>query len=263
MNSNLYIRKNLYALACATYISFFPAFGFSADVVPGKISKVRLYTDRAEVTRSVQRKIPAGQSQFSIGPLPDSVRPNSVRVSLVGNSSARLVNVKTSRDYGGNFLSDEITKQEKIVQSIEKELRAAQDLLKTLDLQLKFINLLVDSESKKGKPNSNKVDSNQTGPEDWDRTLSFVSTRGTQLHEKRRKAEDKFSEIEKQLKAAKKKLQDLQSGIKKTAHRVILDWKNPSETISNIEITYQVSNTRWKPVYQLSADTEKKSLTVL
>jgi uncharacterized protein (TIGR02231 family) len=263
MVSKLFIRKNLFALACATFVSLLPAFGFSADVVPGKISKVRLYTDRAEITRSIKRKILAGKSQFSVGPLPDSVRPNSVRVSLIGNSSARLVNVKTSRDYGGNFLSDEITKQEKIVQSIKKELRATQDLLKTLDLQLDFINLLVNLESEKGKPYSNGINSNQTGPKDWDQTLKFVSTRGTQLHQDRRKAEDSLAEIGRQLKAAKKKLQDLQSGIKKTAHRVILDWKSPSESISDIEITYQVSNTRWKPVYQLSADTEKKSLTVL
>ncbi len=250
-------------MACATFFSLLPTFGFSADIVSGKISKVRLYTDRAEVTRLIQRKIPAGESQFSVGPLPDSVRPDSVRVSLVGDSPARLVNVKTNRDYGGNFLSDDIGKQEKIVQSIEKELRAVQDLLKTLNLQLEFIDLLVESESVKGKPYSNRIDSAQTGPKDWEQTLNFVSTRGIQLHEERRKAEDNLSEIEKKLNAAKKKLQDLQSGVKKTAHRVILDWKSPSESNLNIEITYQVSNTRWKPVYQLSADTEKKSLTVL
>ncbi len=263
MSTNLFIRKNLFVLACATFVSLLPTFGFSADVVPGKISKVRLYTDRAEVTRFVQRKISAGKSQFSVGPLPDSVRPNSVRVSLIGNSPSRLVNVKTSRDYGGNFLSAEITKQEKIVQLIEKELRTTQDLLKTLDLQLDFISLLVNSESEKGKSYSNRIGNDQTGPKDWDQTLSFVSTKGTQLHQERRKAEDGLTQIGKQLKAAKKKLQDLQSGIKKTSHRVILDWKSPSESISDIEITYQVSNTRWKPVYQLSADTEKKSLTVL
>jgi hypothetical protein len=94
--SNLFIRKILFALACATLVSLLPSFGFSSDVVAGKISKVRLYTDRAEITRSIQRKILAGKSQFSVGPLPDSVRPNSVRVSLVGNSPARLVNVKKS-----------------------------------------------------------------------------------------------------------------------------------------------------------------------
>lgn len=250
-------------MACATFFSLLPEFGFSADIVSGKISKVRLYTDRAEVTRSLKRKIPIGKSQFSMGPLPDSVRPNSVRVSLVGNSPARLVNVKTIRDYGGNFLSEDITKQEKIVQSIQKELGVTHDLLKTIDLQLRFIRRLVDSESGKGQLNSNNVSNNQTGPKDWNQTLNFVSTRGNQLHQEHRKAENNLIEIEKKLKAANKKLQDLRSGIKKTAHRVILDWKSSSESISDIEITYQVSNTRWKPVYQLSADTDNKSLTVL
>ncbi len=250
-------------MACVASFTLLPAFCVSATTVPGKISKVRLYTDRAEVTRLIQRKIPAGKSQFSIGPLPDSLRPNSVRVSLVSESPARLVNVKTSRDYGSNFLSDDIIKQENIVQSIEEELKAAQDSIKTLDLQLEFINLLVDSESDRGKQYSTKIDGVKTGPKDWDQTLNFVSTRGNQLLTDRRKAEDSKTKIEKQLKAEKKKLQELQSGIKKTAHCVILDWKSPSESTLDIEVTYQVSNTRWKPVYQLSADTEKKSLTVL
>ena len=262
MVTNLFIKKILFALACVAFVILLPSFGFSADIVPGKISKVRLYTDRAEVTRSIKRKILAGKSQFSVGPLPDSIRSNSVRVSLIGDSPARLINVKTSRDYDKNFLSDDITKQEKIVQSIEKEVRATQNLLKTLDLQIEFINLLVNSESEKGKLYSNGTNK-QTGPKDWDQTLNFVSTRGAQFHQKLSKTEDDLAETEKQLKAAKKKLQDLQAGIKKTAHRVILDWKSPSESVSDIEITYQVSNTRWKPVYQLSADTEKKSLTVL
>ncbi len=263
MTFNIFNKKNLLALLFAIFIALLPTLGFPVDIVSGKISKVRLYTDRAEVTRFIQRKIPAGKYQFSVGPLPDSVRSDSVRVSLVGSSLARLVNVKTKRDYGEDFLSDEIIKQEKIVQSIKKEFRAAQDLLKTLDLQLEFIDLLVDSESEKGKPYSIIGDDNQTGPKDWDRALNFISTRGSQFREERRKAEDNRSKIEKQLQAAEKELRDLQSGIKKTSHRVILDWKSPSESISDVEITYQVTNTRWKPVYQLSADTEKKNLTIL
>jgi|TARA_B110000438_G_C15753256_1_gene623971 hypothetical protein len=128
-------KKSILALVLFSYNALVPSLSYCYDIIQGKISKVRLYTDRAEITRSIQQNIPAGKSSFSEGPMPNSIRPASVRVSLIGNSSARIINVKTTKDFGGDFLSEDIVKQEEVVNLIQKELDTAQGLLKIINIQ--------------------------------------------------------------------------------------------------------------------------------
>jgi hypothetical protein len=56
----------------------------------GKIQKVKLYTDRAEIFRQIPLQIPVGSSDLIIGPFPASLTPDSLRISPGKSSSIRI-----------------------------------------------------------------------------------------------------------------------------------------------------------------------------
>ena len=196
---------------------------------------------------------------ISVTKIPGTVDPQSARVVQVDGSKLEITHVKTVKQFGSKYLSEDINKQEEVVRKLQGRFDSVEDAIATLKLQLDFINLLVQKESKKEQaPDIGK----SVGIKAWDKVLEFVSSRGSKFRNELREAQNRQQEVSKELGAEKKKLEDLLRGTKKVFYNVDIEVTAEEGGARSLALTYQVRNTGWRPIYHFRANTETKDLTV-
>jgi uncharacterized protein (TIGR02231 family) len=217
---------------------------------PGKIQKVRLYTDRAEIFRQVPLQVPMGQSEILLGPLPGSIIPDSIRIFPATDSSIQIGNFSIQKAYKTRFLDDSIQKQEARTQQFRLKLNSINDELNTLNDQINYIENL----------NGETIPSNiLPGQDYWDSILEFKATRGKIRRDRFRETQIKSQKAEKEFKVEEKLLQDMKEGTKKEATYISVNIGS-KDSIANLNVSYQIRNTSWKPAYRVRTDTIKKSI---
>ena len=233
------------------YIPNLQASQKTQPVKAGKIQKVRLYTDRAEIFRQASLQLSPGSSDIVIGPLPHSMITDSIRISPETNSPIQLGHFSVQKIYQTQFLDDSIQKQEARVNEFSLKLNAIKDELANLEHQLSYI------ENLSGEKNLSNI---TPGPDYWDSILNFKATRGKIKRDQYRETSNKSQTAEKLLKVAEKKLADMKAGINKEAKYIHITLRTPQSTASNLDISYQIRNASWKPAYRIRTDTRQQSI---
>ncbi len=236
-----------------------PVYVWGGESLKGEVVRVRLYSDRAEVTRLVKSRIGEGMNSLVVEGLPSSVLADSTRVKQVDGDPVEITHVNSVRRFGSRYLSAEINKQEEIVKTLQGRIGEVEDEIDTVQQQLDFISLLVQKETDKIKAD---LSASGDRPASWDKILDFISSRGLKLRNSLHPLESKKKDLAKELEAEKKKLQDLVRGARKVFYDVELEFASGKPGPRGFELTYQVRNTGWRPVYHLRADTEKKAVSI-
>ena len=239
------------------FLLFFciPNIGASQQVQPiqaGKIQKVRLYTDRAEIFRQTPLQFSPGTSDVVIGPFPTSMITDSVRISPETGSSVQIGHFSIQKTYQTQFIDDSIQKQEARVDQLRLKLNSIKDEILNLKHQLDFINNL------SGEKEHSKV---MPGPDYWDSILEFKATRGKIKLDLHRETLAKSQTVEKELTVEEKKLADMKAGTKKETKYIHIHLKSTQSVAGHLDISYQTRNTNWRPAYVLRTNTTQKSLT--
>jgi uncharacterized protein (TIGR02231 family) len=232
------------------YIPNLEASQLTQPIKAGKIKKVRLYTDRAEIFRQVSIQLPIGSSNIVVGPFPNSVIADSIRISPETDSPMQIGHFSIQKTYQTQFLDDSIQKQEARVNRFRLKLNSIKDELVNLEHQLNYI------ENLSGEKNRSNV---APGPTYWDSILEFKATRGKIKRDQHRETFVRFQIAEKEFTVEEKQLADMKVGTKKEAHYIHVSLRSMQSIASHLDISYQIRNTSWKPTYRLRTDTRKKS----
>ena len=233
------------------YVPGLEASQQTQPIKPGKIQKVRLYTDRAEIFRKTAIHLPKGSSDTVIGPFPTSMIIDSIRISPETDSLIQIGNFSIQKTYQTRFLDDSIQKQEARVDQLRLKHNSIRDELGNLEHQLNYI------ESLSGEKNQSNV---LPGPDYWDSVLEFKATRGKIRRDRHRETLIKSQVAEKFLLVEEKKLADMKAGTKKEANYIQVNLRSNQSTTTHIDISYQIRNTSWKPAYRLRTDTQQQSI---
>ena len=100
-------------------LNILPIATEASDIVFGKINKVKLYSDRAEVYRELKVRLSGNRTSITVGPFPDKLIANSLRVFPKDNSSLQVGNFQLERVFESSFTSQPIQKQNELVKSIQ------------------------------------------------------------------------------------------------------------------------------------------------
>lgn len=217
----------------------------------GKIQKVRLYTDRAEIFRQASLQFSPGSSDVVIGPFPNSMITDSIRISPGAGSSVQIGHFSIQKTYQTQFLDDSIQKQEARVDRLRLKLNSIKDELLNLKHQLDYIDNLSGE-----KEHSNVL----PGPEYWDSILEFKATRGKTKRDRHRNTLVESHTAEKELKVEEKKLADMKGGTKKEAQYIHIHLRSTQPIAGHLDISYQTRNTNWRPAYTLRTNTTQQSV---
>ncbi len=217
----------------------------------GKIQKVRLYTDRAEIFRQTSLQFSPGSSDVVIGPFPNTMITDSVRISPGTDSSIQIGHFSIQRTYQTRFLDDSIQKQEARVDRFRLKLNSIKDELLNLKHQLDYIDNLSGE-----KEHANVL----PGPEYWDSILEFKATRGKIKRDRHREILVESQIAAKELKVEEKKLADMKVGTKKETQYIHIHLRSTRSFAGHLDISYQTRNTSWRPAYLLRTNTVQRSV---
>jgi uncharacterized protein (TIGR02231 family) len=236
-------------------LNFIPIATEASDIVFGKINKVKLYSDRAEVYRDLKVRLSGNKTSITVGPFPDKLIANSLRVLPKDNSSLQVGNFQLERVFESTFTSQPIQKQNELVKSIQKILDTMKDDLNVYDDQIRFIEGLHQSDSQTASENSR-------GPDFWNSVLTFKASKGKTTRELRRKLNIQIQNEQERLKNEKAKLKEMMAGSKKGHYIASLDIDSSSPSETHLGIVYQIRNAGWRPAYQLHANTNTNKTTL-
>ena len=227
----------------------------ASEIILGKINKVKLYSDRAEVYREINILLNESPSQITIGPLPEKLIPNSFRVYTNNNSSAQINNFQLERVFESTFISQPIQKQNDLVKEIQKNISMLQDELEVYVDQIQFIESV-------HQPLSPTHTGNNPGPDYWESILNFKSEQGRATRELRRNLKIKIETNKDKLENETKKLNTMTADSKKGHYIATLDITSKSTDETKLGIIYQIRNAGWRPTYHLKANTKDNKITL-
>ena len=115
----------------------------SEMVVEPEISEVKVYISGAEVFRTFKVEVPQGRSQIVVQGLPSQVSDYETYTSQRG-TDIRVVDTSTETRYTTEPFSDAIVEIDKKIDALNQKISLHEDELKSIELELDFIQQLVE-----------------------------------------------------------------------------------------------------------------------
>ena len=156
--------------------------------------------------------------------------------------------------------SDEkIASLDQRIHELQAELKSVGDHLATAQLQQDFITNL--SEQSIGKVAKNLA----SGKTDLDKTeslLNFVGQHHQNLSEQMQQHQEQMRQLQLEIKALEQQKSLLRNPSKTRHYALMVNVEVAGDGDFTLEVTYQVSNARWVPRYDLSINTVQKQLAL-
>jgi uncharacterized protein (TIGR02231 family) len=252
--------------AQATLCSVVPAAGFCPPLplqrveVDSEIAMVTVFKDRAQVFRSARVKLLAGEYSllFAKGMWSEADR-KTLQVSI-----ARGVASTVLRSVQFKSISD--------VKDVRPEKRAAQEKIRTLEVELAAIEdrlTMIHAKWCAYEQVLRKITGANTNypgvydPDSWARVMEFASKGMGQIKVTERLIKTEIEEKREQVAQARKELRALGSDEQRTTRDVAeVLLKAVADVELELLLSYVVRNASWEPVYDIRVDNKDKKVAV-
>lgn len=230
-----------------------------SKTVDSQIVAVAVYSDQALVTRRGVVSLTGQERELIITPLPNTLEPDSVRVSGAGKVAVRLLGVNTERIFSTEPVGENLSQLTKQIQSLEAEWRCLQAQIDGLALQSRFIEGLRESTQ---EPFAQSLSRKNLSLSE---TLDFVNFLGSQYTEyaiNTQECKSQQQELDKQLQALRQQLQQTQTPHSKESFSLTVTVEPEGAGEFELEMSYVVNFASWTPLYDLRVSTVSHSLNL-
>jgi uncharacterized protein (TIGR02231 family) len=234
----------------------------TSKTVETEITSVTVYTDQALVTRRGTVELIGEEQKLVIEQLPVTLKSDSVRVGGSGKIAVRILGVNVERIYTNEPLGARISQITQHIEQLESEMNYLQAQLDGLALQSRFIEGLRE---KTEEPFAQSISrKNLTLSE----TLDFVNFLGSQITEygiATRDYSNRKKEIDKELKALQKQLQQVQTPHPKESFKLVVDIEASGTgefSKFELEVSYVVNYASWIPLYDLRVNSTSSTVNL-
>lgn len=238
------------------YFGNYPTFQNTImQIIDSSISSVTVFGDRAEVTRTAQLQLTAGEHTLLFDRLPEKIEQKSVQVNGIGNAVLASVKFKVAHyeevpDEDKKALIDE-------QQRLEDELAHLSNKSTRLANEKKFIeNITV----KLTTPIEDDVPT--LDPAEWDKMFGFYSQKSEALDEAIFANEKEQRTWQNKIDKLQKQLQDLDYNDTRTKNQVEVIVQMNEDAGLELNLSYIVYGAKWSSFYDLRVSTEAKKMNL-
>lgn len=241
-----------------TTLLLLPALAGADELRPNSntVDSVTVFLDRAEVSRQVEVNLPAGAHTVLVPGLPAQLFESSLRAGGKGPAGLSIATVETRREFGEEAAGEQERQLREQLQALNDEKDLLLGQRQALDTRAKFIEQLASLPSEKDD-NGNRV----FAPEKWatawqaiGQGMAEVNTARSELKQQQRTLDAKIRKIEQELR-------QIQTGRRDTLTAAIqVEAKQPGK--ATFELSYQLGNASWSPIYDAALDTESGEVTL-
>jgi uncharacterized protein (TIGR02231 family) len=222
--------------------------GHDPVILNSKISEVTVYADRAQVKRTAEKYLAAGEHRLIFDKIPDSLQSESIRIDGQGNFV--LMDFKLKVVNYSEITHQEFQLLEKKQKDLKFELNQEKDKISEIEKAKDFI----DNVAKKVTENKDKIDTSELNPDNWIKMFNFYREKNDTLNKELRTAQQQIGSINSQLETIKLKKRDAEQLLNKSKKQVEVLVKVKKQGNIRLSLSYIVENSRWVPVYDLRVD---------
>ncbi|HEY0792359.1 MAG TPA: mucoidy inhibitor MuiA family protein [Chthoniobacterales bacterium] len=203
------------------------------------MTEVTVYPDRAQVTRTVDVDVPAGNSALALAGLPESLDENSVQVEGAASPPLVLQGTDLRREVLTGAADPQARALEQQVQGLEQlktGLSADTAALKQRDVYLANLTTAF-AKADKGGATVNELQD----------TYRFYVDETTKSAAARQSLQYRQEEVGRELDRAKQELARLNQA--RTQHRLLISVSADAATHAQLQVHYLVPDASWQPAY--------------
>lgn len=242
-------------------LSFIPSLA-EAEVIAADNSKIisaTVYTDRATVTHQAVVTVPAGAHSVSFKGLPIQMLPDSLRAE-----GSALAAVKFGAVVYKQVMASEISAPR--ANELNAELETLQDQQNILNgekaaIESKKTFLTTIGTQAALRTNENIAEINLK-PDQWTNAAQTLFTSINDAMAAAVAVDVKLRDLSKKMAVLQNELNGLGSGQYST-YTVTVPLESPSSTQLTLDLSYQVTNASWNPIYDARIDTETSKMDLI
>ncbi len=228
-------------------------------MVDSKIISATIYSDRATLTRNAKVEIPAGSHNLVFRGLPVSLYIDSLRAE--GSSQANVVFGAITHKRENHL--DYIVPREK---ELNKQLVNLQDQRKLYQIEQQALRAgknFLDNLGKQAVLRSNediaKID---LKPESWAAASDSITAKMLENMKMDHALNIKVREVNEKITKIQNELRGLRTG-QKQSYSVSIPFESDKAATLSIDLSYQLPNVGWKPVYDARLDVKTAKLELV
>jgi uncharacterized protein (TIGR02231 family) len=215
----------------------------SRKTLDTQICSVTVYTDQALVIRRGLVTLTGQEKELTIA-LPASMQTESVRASGKGAILVKLLGVSTERLYTTEPVVERVAGLNRQIEQLETQKRSIQSKSQAVKLQRSYVQSLSEKSVERLARQAVNLD-------DTSQLLHFIGEQYSQLSDAIASSEEQIVELDKQLIALRKQLQQLNNPKPKEIFGIIVGIEPQGAGDFELELSYIVNRASWTPLYDL------------
>lgn len=248
--ANTYTMKTITCILLMTLLAF-GAVAQNDKSVESKISHVTVFLNKAQVTREVKTRIPAGETNLVLSGLTSQLDPNSIQVSPKGNFT--LLGFSHQQNYLKDF-------------SRPSRMQALEDSSQLLQDKITFENVekqILDKEEQMLVSNQKIGGANQNLPVNELKSMAeFFRARLHDIAIARLKHDDNIKALNEKLAKVQRQIQTQNELSSRNTSEIVLNVSAKSPIDVEFVVDYIVGNAGWAPLYDLKAVSTREPVTL-
>jgi len=229
----------------------YPNIKASEKEVESRITDVVVFLNGAQITRTAEALIPAGETQIIFKGLTSQLKPNSLQVS--SNQAASIRSVNHSRDY---MTPPKVNEQTNRLIKQRNELQDSIDRAKNKKkVRLQEQEMLLKNQSVGGNETGLKV-------EELKSAMDFFRDRMTEIEQELFELKKQITPMKKRLKNLNKQLEELRAYKDRPTTTVRVRIASEQRKQTTFQIQYAVNQASWQPFYDLRVEDISHPITL-
>ncbi|MBI5359810.1 MAG: mucoidy inhibitor MuiA family protein [Planctomycetes bacterium] len=221
------------------------------------ITKVTVYTDRAQVTRMAEVELKQGLNAITYKSLPWQIDENSFRARSDNAGNIRILGIETASYFVEKPVDEKIRSLEDEIEKLNDEDKAFQDELSVLKVEQDFLSAIKVQTVEKASKDTAAA---QSDVANYKEVLEFIKQSLTENTAKSRDIEVKRRELARKLSVKNGGLLNLQNSPHLELRSVIVNVETAKAVKANMELSYVISGASWFPKYDLRVMVKDKKV---
>lgn len=230
-------------------------------LVEAPIDTVTIFPFGALVLRQGTTALPAGVSLVEIAGLPDTMLDETIQVGGKGQSPVSILDVRVVTRFRSENTDERRRALDDKLQELMDAKREIDDHDDTVGESKRYLQSIRSYQtSRRSEPAESEK---PTSIEDWRSLIRFQEEELEKIAQRQRELAQQRRQIDKEIEATKLRIDHLKSAGSTESKSILVNLESTANTAFNLELSYMVDDASWGPLYDVRADTEKKSLTVV
>lgn len=243
--------KKLFMVACILF-AVQMAKGYEGQKVSSKVTKVTVFLNSAQVTRTATASIVPGTSTLVFENISPDVDVQSIQVKAAGEFT--ILSVKYELD----FLNEQ--NKEKRIEQLEEQKKLIQD---KLDMQNNLLNIYQEESAMLLKNQQVSGQNNNLDLMKLRQALEFQTARLTGIRKKQQAIKNQILALNTALRKYDKQINDLDAGNSKATSNILVTVSSKTALQSVFTLNYVVKNASWFPTYDIRAKNVNSPINII